>query len=259
MEHIDLGIPEHSYFMGLLHADGHMSQRNGQSGHLTISLMVSDTGVLEKCAELFQGVYSSVNTYTQSTTFSDSYTYSTLSICNKEFRDELNIAGMPYGKKSGKISRPKDAIEIDYFRGLIDGDGSLGLTARGFPFVSLVTISEPSATEYIEFLCSITGKHKTTSRNKRDRAFNIAVYKEDAQALVDTLYYDGCLCIQRKLDSARRVLEWERPESMAVHATIKPWSDEQDAFVLSHDVQVSMRALGRSKKSIETRLWRLCK
>ena len=260
MEHINLDIPEHSYFMGLIHADGHMhkNKRRG-GGRFTIGLQVSDTPILKKLAGLYPETNSSVYTYSRPTTFSDMYTYSSLYIGGREFTKELNAAGMPYGKKSDIISMPNDAIVIDYFRGLIDGDGSLGLTAKGFPFVSLVTSSEQSATEYIEFLYSITGKRKTSTRNKRDGVFNIAVYKEDAQALVGVLYYDGCLCIQRRLESAKRVLEWRRPKSMAVRDTRKPWDAEQDEFILNHDLHESMEKLGRSKKSVVTRLWRLCK
>jgi len=259
MEHIDLGIPEHSYFLGFVHADGNLYETTRNRGKLSIELRECDSDILEEFAKMFSAASPHISRRTRDTNFANNYSTCTLTIHNLLFRQALRKVGMVAGSKSSTISKPSGAIDIDYFRGLIDGDGSLGLTAQGFPFVSLVTISEPSATEYIEFLYKITGKRKTTSRNKRDGAFNIAVYKEDAQALASTLYYDGCLCLQRKLDSTRRVLKWERPASMAVHDTMKPWTDEQDSFILSHSTQECMMALGRSKSSVKGRLRRLSK
>lgn len=95
---------------------------------------------------------------------------------------------------------------IDYFRGLIDGDGSLGLTSQGFPFLSLVTSSSHIAIEYLELIKQVTGKVKNSNRNTRDNIYNIVVYKEDAQLIVRHLYYTDCLALSRKLIKASEVL-----------------------------------------------------
>jgi len=148
--------------------------------------------------------------------------------------------------------------EVDYVRGLVDGDGSLGLTAKGYPFVSLNTSSDAIAAFYIDFLHRVTGRpRKTSSRNKHDDTFNIAVFKEPAQTVSALLYYDGCLALTRKTRAAQAIRAWTRPVGMRFCDSVQLWTPEQDAYVLSHSVEDSMSALNRTKQSVDMRLWRL--
>ena len=117
---------------------------------------------------------------------------------------------------------------VDYFRGLIDGDGSLGLTANGFPFLSLVTSSSSIVEDYLKFIQQITNKAKTSKPNVRDKAFNIAVYKEDAQIIAEKLYYKNCLAIPRKIEKAKEVLAWTRPLTMKRIENRKRWTIKED-------------------------------
>ncbi|HVE58259.1 MAG TPA: hypothetical protein VNB22_15605 [Pyrinomonadaceae bacterium] len=166
--------------------------------------------------------------------------------------------GIPCGRKSHIISTPVcEYSKIDYFRGLIDGDGSLGLTSKSFPFLSFITASPKFAFEYLNFLKSITGKEKTSIQNKRDNVFNIAVYKEDAQKVVQILYYDKCLALPRKLKKAKEVLNWQRPATMKKIENRRHWTTIEDNFILSNSINDAINHLGRSQSSIEMRLWRL--
>jgi len=75
-----------------------------------------------------------------------------LTVYDLNFRNALIKLDMVYGRKSYSINLPKSELsEKDYFRGVIDGDGSLGLTSNGYPFVSLVTSSEAFAEAYLNF------------------------------------------------------------------------------------------------------------
>ena len=111
--------------------------------------------------------------------------------------------------------------------------------------------------EYLNFLKSITGKEKTSVKNKRDNVFNIAVYKEDAQKIVRTLYYKKCLALPRKIQKAKEVLNWQRPATMKKVENRKRWTTAEDNFILSNSIQDAMKKLDRSQSSIEMRLWRL--
>jgi len=257
--YIQIGKPEHSYFIGFIQADGHLQSSSRNRGKLTLEIRIEDAHILGDFTKMFPDVYSSIWYRIRDTNFKDGSETKTLTICNLEFRNELLKAGITYGRKSDTVRKPQGVVDVDYFRGLLDGDGSLGITSQGFPYTSLVTISEKCATEYIDFLEPITGKRKTASRNQRDGAFNIMVTKEDAQKLVYKLYYPECLCLERKRKSAIEVLSWKRPEGMERRESGKKWDDGQDAFILEHSTKESMEVLGRSKSSIETRLWRLNK
>jgi hypothetical protein len=153
-----------------------------------------------------------------------------------------------------------DFSEPDYFRGLVDGDGSLGFTAKARPFISFATKSENIAKTYLKLIQKITGTTKDNSKNERDNAYNIMLNNEDAQILCSYLYYDDCLALDRKVASAKMVTDWIRPADMKKRTfTIKRWTDDQDKFITSHTIKESMAELDRTKKSIKIRLWRLAK
>jgi hypothetical protein len=101
---------------------------------------------------------------------------STLSVCDKNFRQQINKLGVPYGKKSEIIEPPKAKYsEIDYWRGIIDGDGSLGITKNNLPFISLVTASQNLAEAYVLFLEKNIGYKKKLNKNKKDGVYNLMV------------------------------------------------------------------------------------
>lgn len=212
----DLSISENSYIFGLFQTDGSMWRGSGQKGKFQIELSEKDKDILFKIKSLLNiNFHIGYRERTRKTNFSNNSKTCILSICSLQFRNLIEQLGMPYGKKSYIITIPTlPYIEKDYFRGIIDGDGSLGLTSNGFPFLSLCTDSENLAINYNLFLSKITGKIKKLNRNKRDRVYNICITKEDAQKVVSELYYKNCLCLDRKMKLAYDVLSWIRPLTM---------------------------------------------
>lgn len=82
---------------------------------------------------------------------------------------------------------------------------------------------------------------------------------EDAQKVCKNLYYNNCLCINRKLEKVEEILKWNRPKDMRKVNKRKKWDDEQDNFIMNHTIEESMEKLDRTKSSIKTRLYRLRK
>ncbi len=255
---IELTNPQHAYMFGFIQADGNMSEDTRNRGKLRIEIKSEDECILEKFAKLIP-CNSSITKRIRNTNFSNDFHASCLTINDLSFRSELLSLGIPYGKKSNTIKAPTaEYSKVDYFRGLIDGDGSLGITSNGFPFISLITTSNDIEKAYNDFIFEVTGQRKENSRNKRDNAYNIMLNKEDAQKMVSVLYYDGCLALPRKLQKASEVLNWKRPDNMKKRDfAIKKWTIEEDNYILNNTVENSILKLGRTKKSIETRLWRL--
>jgi len=255
---LDVTKPHYAYMYGLIQTDGHMSSETRDRGKVRIELSEQDRIVLETFVQLVP-YHSKISTRTRATNFSQHHTSVTWSIYDKRFRDQLLSLGMPYGKKSAMIAPPtSEYSQIDYFRGILDGDGSLGFTASGWPFISLVTASTALAEAYASFLSTLTGKIKMLAPNKRDRVYNILIMREDAQLVASTLYYDGCLALTRKQRSAHEVQQWLRPDSMRKRDfTRKSWTPNEDAYILSHTIEESSENLDRTFKSVKVRLWRL--
>lgn len=206
-----------SYFYGLLQTDGSLSEETRNRGKISLELNIKDEDILLKINELLK-VNSYITERTRKTNYSENSTTVSLKIYDLGFRNYIKNQGFPVGKKDKIIEPPKSFIKEDYIRGLIDGDGSLGLTQNNYPFLSLTTKSEKIKDFYINYIFENTGKLKNLNRNKRDNIYNICVYKEDAQILTKKIYYDNCLCLNRKLEKSKEVLFWIRPLTMKIRS-----------------------------------------
>lgn len=248
----------HSYIIGLLQADGNISEC-GNKGKITLELSIKDKDILEKIS-MFLKCNFSIRERTRKILLKNKEYHLTsvcLSFFDLETRQSLKKY-IPTSKKSDKIMKPENILENDYWRGIIDGDGSLGFTKNGIPYISLVTCSDILANQYVDFLEQIIGYKKITTKNKRDSAYNIMVTNENAQKIVNCLYYKDCLSINRKYNLAIDIMNWIRPiEKKKIDFSRKKWTKEEDDYILNNNVLDSMIFLERTKKSIAIRLYRL--
>lgn len=250
--------PDHAYFFGFAQTDGSHYAGTRQRGRLTIELSERDEAVLQAFATLFE-VHSRVS-YRQRTTNYGPHRAATWTVCDLAFRRELVELGLPTGPKSATVAPPPTRFSVqDYLRGLVDGDGSVGFTRTGRPFVGFVTASQPLA----EFFCAqalrVVGAHRSSGRNERDHVYNIMVAGDPAAPLAAWLYPDGCLALERKRKAAALVAAWTRPAGMRARpvAGARRWTAEEDADVFTGSIREAARRLGRSEKSVNIRRSRL--
>lgn len=248
-----------SYFLGLLITDGsiYINRKNPNKGKITIELKYDDKFTLENMINLFP-FPSSLYTRIRSTNFSKNYKTITWNCSQKEMRDWLMSINIPCGKKSQTIKYVQGAFKKHFWRGVIDGDGSLGFTKDGLPFISLVTASEQLRNDYLEYIHSVTGKKFNPQRNVRDGVYNILILKENAVLLAENLYPVGEYnFIPRKKQMANKIQEWKRPDTMRSSLNIQKWDESQDKIVLENTCSTAMELLNRSKASILCRKRRL--
>lgn len=246
---------ELSYVVGFIQTDGHLSGTRGTKGRLSIEISDRDVDILEKISERIPFYYS-IKSRDRVTNFGK-IRESKLSVYDMEFRNYLCDLGVPYGRKSEIVSPPKWVDPSSYIRGLIDGDGSLGFTTGGHPFVSIVTSSHDVADYYKSFLKKYTGVLKNDEPNARDHVYNISIFKEDAVNICKVLYLTGCLCLERKRKMAEDVVKWVRPVGMRRQYRKKVWTPEEDVIVRSLSFVESSSKLGRTLSSVKTRRYRL--
>lgn len=260
MEYINLKIPEHSYFFGFAQTDGTLNKtKNFQNkGRFQIEIGEKDKHILESFRKLFPSVYCGIRTRIRNTNFKENYKSLTFTVCSMIFRKELNKLGIPYGKKSSIISLPKAKFcERDYLRGLIDGDGSIGITKKGFPFISITVKSEELKNYLLRIIGRAVREEKRLVRNKRDNIYNIMLNREKAQKFIKYLYYPGCLSLKRKLKNARIALNWNRPKNIRRILDKKWWEKGEDNYIIRHSLTESCSFLKRTEGSVKMRLWRL--
>lgn len=206
----------YSYLIGIAQSDGYLNKNKNRKdkGSFSLEISVKDIDILVKLKNIIPSK-STISQRTKNTNFKKNYESAKLSCYDSCFRYTLNYYGVPYGKKSKIIKPPiQEYISIDYWRGIIDGDGALGFTAKGLPFISLVTASDKLAKEFCDFVCNNTDSirdFKKINKNKRDNVYNIMFTNEDALCIVKKLYYDNCLSIDRKKEKSNEMLKWIRP------------------------------------------------
>lgn len=259
----DMEINENvKYMLGLFQADAHLRDDSRNRGKLSYEISIVDKDIVHKLDKIIP-YKTTISERTRKTTVCGR-DYNLHSIClsvfNLEFRNMLKGCGLISGKKA-KIIKPlfvDEGFSIDYIRGLYDGDGSFGITSKGFPFASFTTDSDDVKGYICDFIAKVTSKpKKNVNRNSRDDIYNICVYREDAVMLCKILYYDNCLCIKRKQDVANIVSSWVRPPTMKVAPNRKRWDDEQDSILLKNTDDDAARILGRTLKSVKIRRFRL--
>lgn len=225
--------PNHAYIYGLFQTDGHLREGTRNRSQFTLEINVRDKDIIKKIS---QALPVKANTFTRTrTTNFGTHTSIGLRVCNYIFKEHIKSLGFPVGKKSHIIQEPLIPFStLDYYRGIIDGDGSVGVTKDGFPFISLITASESLMKSYCKLIYDTCNLYKTINRNKRDNIYNICLYRENAQQLIEKLYYPNCLGLNRKIKKAKQALKWVRPNNIKKRLfTGKGWTPEEDQFILT--------------------------
>ncbi|TCU34134.1 hypothetical protein [Rhizobium azibense] len=212
----DLMNETHAYFYGLALADGSIRGRNGDarlSGAVSIEIKQADREVLDILRERLPWQFR-ITDRTRPSPFNLVHgTFSAL-VCHAfDLRGQMMDAGFPVGKKSRICAPPKSDYDAKAFwRGFLDGDGSIGFTATGIPFVSLVTVSESIFTSYCNFIESVLGWRPAPSRNTRDNAWNITLYRGKAVRFAEFLYSGAVISMRRKAEAAAAIMagDWEK-------------------------------------------------
>jgi hypothetical protein len=253
---IDLTKPFWSYVFAFFQADGHLRQGTRRRGRLSVEIQLRDKPMLEA---IQKGIScnSSIYMRTRDTNYKKDYTSCCLNIYDLAFRQSLIALGLPTGRKSISIGLPSsDYLERDYWRGWVDADGSLGVTGQGWPFVGFCTKSNQIARGFRDYAFKITGRTRTLKPNKRDQVYNLLYQKEEAQTLAREMYYEGALCLPRKMDSAIALQSWVRTGSPKRKPYYR-WTPEEDTIALSFPAHVAAEKLDRSEKGVLIRVWRL--
>ncbi|WP_336031127.1 LAGLIDADG family homing endonuclease [Geodermatophilus sp. FMUSA9-8] len=258
MPHLDLTDPAHAYFFGFAQTDGSLYAGTGQKGRLMIELAVQDEAVLHEFAGLFP-VHSRVSRRVRTTNFGP-HRSAVWTLCDLSVRRELVGLGLPAGPKSALVAPPTVPFSTrDYLRGLVDGDGSVGFTRTGRPFLSFVTASQPLADFFCAQVRAVTGLERTVRRNTRDGVYNPMVASDGAAALASWLYPPGCLALERKRAAAALVAAWTRPPGMRARpvAGARRWTPDEDVEVMVGTVREAAGRLGRTEKAVALRRFRL--
>lgn len=259
MPFLDLTRDDHAYFFGFFQTDGHLSEDSRNRGKATIEVGSVDAAVLREFSQLFPDVNSFITERTRPTNFSTSHTATTWRVHARAFREELIELGVPIGKKSTLVAPPAPPFdERGYLRGIVDGDGSVGFTGTGKPFISFVSASPALAAFFCDQVLAVTGARRTAKPNTRDSIYAPMIAMDPAATMAAWLYPPGCLALERKRAAALAVAAWRRPDGMRARPAIKrPWTAGEDAVVLAMPIRAAAQQINRTETAVNMRRWRL--
>lgn len=251
---LDLKNDYDSYLFGLILADGNMSFDTRNRGKVRIELSYDDKDIIEKIYNKFY-YKSTISFRERNTNFKDGYK-SVVWTCHEiTLRENLLDQGFPEKNKTklGKVPIG-EYREGAFWRGYIDGDGSIGMTKNNEPFISFTISSKKLKEEYLKFLERKFNVIKILKPNKRDNVYNVTVKNEDAIALGDYIYNEASIKMDRKYNKYLEIKKWKRSKKKI---NVRTWTPKEDEFILNNCLADSMIKLNRSKSSINMRLWRL--
>lgn len=197
---------EESYIYGLLITDGSLYLQSRNRGRVSLEVNIKDEEILNKLCKYIPN--SNIKQRIRNTNFKQNYATKIFYNYRRDFRDKLLSWGYPILNKTLNACPPKvEYSEFDFWRGVIDGDGSIGITKQNIPFISLVTKSEILKISYLEFLKKYIKIDKNINRNMRDNVYNIMITRKHAVQLSKFLYLDNTtdLYLSRKLEKGLEI------------------------------------------------------
>lgn len=190
------------YWAGFIAADGCISVRSDSSKRIVITLHTQDVDILEKF-NIFVGTNKPIYFYKDKPQCS-------VTICSTKMVESLakfNITS----RKTLMMSVP-DIVkgsphERHFWRGVIDGDGTIGF-GKYSPFCGIVG-TEDICTNFTKFCNSLPdfkSKMKICSR-KGENLFSSTVLSRNSLIIIEELYRDCTIYMDRKFKKSADILD----------------------------------------------------
>lgn len=258
-----LSVENLNYIIGFFQGDGNHTENTRNRGRISVELNHRDIDILEKIKEIIiPHINVTIKSRLRDTNFKQNSHQTTLRIYDWAFRKAIKQY-VPVGRKSDIIEPPyllPNFSKRHYIRGLIDADGSIGISNNNRAFISLCVSSEKIKEFLIKDIEEVTGLKKEMNRNTRDNVYNIMLNNEEAIEYAKYLYEDSSLYLDRKYKEYIKFSNWIRNANIKKRDFIvKKWTNEEDIIVLNKDISLQQKidTLQRTSKSINIRIWRL--
>lgn len=195
----DLITEESAYWIGFLMADGCVQRPSEQTAQVTVSLHIRDENHVIKFRSFLKS--------THKIGHNKGGIMCSLSVTSKPLADALEHFGVvPRKSKTAK------AIKIEgnrhFWRGVIDGDGCIGITKNQYARIELVG-SKNLLEQFATFAKHITGRDVLPVQPHKS-IFRVRLAGQTAKTLVAHLYDKCTVALDRKLATAQRILSQAR-------------------------------------------------
>lgn len=195
-----------AYFIGLLMADGYVSE----AGSVSIGLIATDRYVLDELNHFLGGGYQvKITTNGKSRgRYSDNPMASLSFRCKQTVSDLASFGFSPRKSATCKALRGLEHNK-HFWRGMIDGDGSIFFDERDVPLFGLVG-SEDTCNQFAEFIRFHRPTWRGNVSKPRHRFLrSLRLSGDHARAIANLLYNGASIAIERKAAAAAKAMLWQ--------------------------------------------------
>lgn len=188
--------PDAAYWVGFLMADGGITRRQGFSAEIRVSLKEGDLAHVE-AFRAFVGSTHTIVRYPKTKAWA-------VSVSSNQIADDLEKYGVTPQKSFTAQVKCGLALDRNFWRGVIDGNGSL--YPNNPTHVNLCG-SETLMSQFVEFVREVCPgaiaqvKHYVYAGNPNGQ-FRVDVAGSDSRKLVAYLYQPGDMALARKREAA---------------------------------------------------------
>lgn len=221
----EIDSSEKAYWLGFIYTDGYVTEKTNRFGmELNIKDMPHIQNFLD-CMESNQKIRTRIRKNKFESREQEYLESCSFLLNNKRLHDDLiNLGVLP--NKSKIIEFPSESIlqkeyQLDFIRGLIDGDGTIGLfnTSNGYkkPHVSLVSASEKFILQ-IQSIISTHGIKIGITKHKNGTLFRLMSEKQDVVfKLLELLYKNSNekTRLKRKYNRYLKICNYYKINSLA--------------------------------------------
>lgn len=189
-----------AYWLGFLLADGCITQPTNCSPRLSLKLASVDEGHLLKFKQFLSAEQPILREVTSTGRSASYITIVSAALCSSLV--QYNIV-----PRKTFIAKPPEALMLnrDFWRGYIDGDGSLGVYRLG-PKISIVGTRE-TCESFLLFVREVgITTNVSISPAKNVCVLSLSCYK--AKELAPVLYDNATTYLTRKYETANRIKHW---------------------------------------------------
>lgn len=197
----DVITDEVAYWIGLLMADGCIYQYNNDTPRIKLEFAHRDKAILKR----FKSFLSAEHTIHSKTISLPNTTaqYDRLDFASQRIADRLSYFGI-VPQKTGREQVHYLEDNRHFWRGLIDGDGSLTWTAK-YPALHLVG-SQRLMEQFCEYVENHLDIHTVPRSYKNRNVWTVCIYGRKASKIAEHFYTNQTVCFKRKLDRAKQFI-----------------------------------------------------
>jgi len=187
---------ESAYWIGFLFADGYLHQGRHGAKRVCLRLKASDATHIEKFVRYIES-NSRIYLYDDNT--------ASVQIASDDLADLMIGHGVVF-RKSMTVSAPEYLrYDRDFWRGVVDGDGCIGVPKRR---VDLVSGSQVLLDQYADFVEYKLGFRPNVHYRKDSRTKSVSISHLRGEALIRVLYSGASVYLDRKYGRAMQALRF---------------------------------------------------